>query len=318
MLLTLDEILALYAQGPEAIVDLVQNLQSQLEELRPLPQQRQQLAQRVKLLEDRLGKDSHNSSKPPSSDGFQKKPNPQSLRKKSGRPSGGQPGHPGHTLEFADKPDHTLLHRPPTCQGCGASLAEARVVDTERRQVLDLPPLALVVTEHQVPTCSCPACGQLNRGEFPSPVTAPVQYGASVKGLVTYLMHFQLLPYERVSILMADLFDAPLCEGTLQKTTHQAYAGLADVQAKIKEALTKAKSAHFDETGQRIGAKLNWLHVTSTPTLTYYESHPKRGKVALEAIGILPKFGGRAIHDGWSAYGGYGCDHALCNAHHLR
>src|SRR5258708_12539358 len=116
MLLTMDEILATYAAGPEAIVDLVQNLQSQLEQLRPLPKQMQQLAERVKILEDRLGKDSHNSSKPPSSDGLGKKPKPQSLRKKSGRPSGGQPGHPGHTLEFADKPDHTVLHRPDTSQ----------------------------------------------------------------------------------------------------------------------------------------------------------------------------------------------------------
>jgi len=318
MLLTLDEILALYAQGPEAIVDLVQTLQQQLEALRPLPQQMQQLAQRVKLLEDRQGKDSHNSSKPPSSDGLAQKPKPHSLRKKSGRPSGGQPGHPGHTLELAEKPDETLVHRPDTCQGCGASLSEALVLDTERRQVFDLPPPALVVTEHQVPTCSCPACGQLNRGAFPAHVTAPVQYGEGVKARVTYLMHFQLLPYERVATLMADLFGAPLCEGTLQKTTQQAYAGLAEVEAKIKQALTKAKSAHFDETGQRIGARLNWLHVTSTPTLTYYESHPKRGKAALTAIGILPKFAGRAIHDGWSAYAGYGCDHALCNAHHLR
>src|SRR5438046_2998647 len=178
MLLTLDENLAIYAQGPEAVVDLVQTLQQQLEQLRPLPQQMQQLSERVKLLEDRLGKDSHNSSKPPSSDGLKKKPKPRSLRSKSGRPSGGQPGHPGHTLELADKPDHTLVHRPSTCQGCGASLAEALVVDTERRQVLELPPLALVVTEHQVPTCSCPMCGQLNRGEFPSFFVAPVPYGA--------------------------------------------------------------------------------------------------------------------------------------------
>lgn len=131
-------------------------------------------------------------------------------------------------------------------------------------------------------------------------------------------MHFQLLPYERVATLMADLFDAPLCEGTLQKTTQQAHEALQNVEADIKTALINAKSAHFDETGQRIGAKLNWLHVTSTATLTYYKSHPKRGKTALEAIGILPKFGGRAIHDGWSAYGGYDCDHALCNSHHLR
>src|SRR5437667_5177937 len=145
MLLTLDEILAIYAQGPEAVVDLVQTLQQQIQQLQRLPQQVQQLSVRVKALEDQIGKDSHNSSKPPSSDGLKKKPKPQSLRQKSGRRSGGQPGHPGHTLEFAEKPNETIVHRLAACQGCGASLAEALVVDTERRQVFDLPVLALVV-----------------------------------------------------------------------------------------------------------------------------------------------------------------------------
>lgn len=306
-MLTREEFQALYDQGPDAVFTVVNTLQDAVGVL----------ALRVKQLEDRLGKDSHNSSKPPSSDGFNK-PNPKSQRGKSGRASGGQKGHPGRTLEFAEKPDHTVVYRPDFCQDCGASLAEVLPSETQRRQVFDLPPLALEVTEHQAQTCSCPACGTLNRAVFPEEVAQPVQYGPGVKALTTYLMHFQLLPYERVVTLMDDLFDAPLSEGTLFGATKQASTTLEAVEKAIVTALKTAKNAHFDETGQRIGGKLNWLHVTSTSRLTYYKSHSKRGKTALEAIGILSAFTGRAVHDGWSAYRNYACGHALCNAHHLR
>ena len=306
-MLTREEIQALYQQGPDAVIDLVNTLQDTVAVL----------TARVKQLEDRLGKDSHNSSKPPSSDGF-KKPNPKSQRGKRNRRSGGQKGHPGRTLEFADKPDTTVVHHPQFCQDCGAPLGEVPPTATERRQVFDLPPMALVVTEHQVQTCCCPACGKTNQAPFPEAVSQPVQYGPGVKALTTYLMHYQLLPYQRVVTLMDDLFGAPLSEGTLFGATQQAHKALASVEAKIVEALKKAPHAHFDETGQRIGGKLHWLHVTSTARLTYYKSHAKRGKAALEAIGILPEFTGRALHDGWSAYRGYDCRHGLCNAHHLR
>ena len=304
---TREEIHALYDQGPDAVVAEITTLQDAVGVL----------SLRVKQLEDRLAKDSHNSSKPPSSDGFNK-PNPKSQRQKSGRPSGGQKGHPGRTLELADNPDTILVHRRDFCQGCGASLADVLPAETQRRQVLDLPPLKLEVTEHQVPTCTCPACGTANRAAFPEEVAQPVQYGPGVKALTTYLMHFQLLPYERVVTLMDDLLGAPLSEATLFTATKQAASALAPVEEAIITALKSAKTAHFDETGQRIGGVLNWLHVTSTARLTYYKSHKKRGKAALEAIGILPVFTGRAIHDGWSAYRHYGCAHALCNSHHLR
>jgi transposase len=304
---TREEILACYAQGPDAVVDLVGALQDAVGVL----------SLRVKQLEDRLDKDSHNSSKPPSSDGF-KKPNPKSLRGKSGRSSGGQKGHPGRTLEFAENPERVVVHHPAVCKDCGVSLADVVASETKRRQVFDLPPLKLEVVEHQAHACPCPACGALNQADFPAGVAQQVQYGPGVKALGAYLMHFQLLPYERVVALMDDLFDAPLSEGTLFGATQEASDALQEVEEATVAALKAAKTAHFDETGQRIGGKLNWLHVTSTARLTYYESHPKRGKAALDTIGILPVFTGRAIHDGWSAYRHYECAHSLCNAHHLR
>jgi transposase len=314
-MITREEFQTIYDQGPDVVFALIAAMQATVE-----AQQRQTVAlsARVKELEGRLGKDSHNSSKPPSSDGLAKKPAPKSLRGKSGRRSGGQPGHRGHTLEFAECPDHTITYAPVSCQNCGASLKDAPIHKAERRQVFDLPPTALVVTEHQALTCSCQACGQNNKAEFPANVAHRVQYGPRVKALTTYLMHFQLLPFDRVCTLMEDLFGSSLSEGTLQSNTREAFSALRDVEAAIYEALLQAGVLHLDETGARIAGKLNWLHVASMAMLTYYAIDPRRGKTALDAIGILPRFRGRAIHDGWQAYGQYDCDHGLCNAHHLR
>jgi transposase len=308
-----DEFQILYDQGPDAVYALIVRMQATIDALQ---QQTAALTARVKQLEDRLGKDSHNSSKPPSTDGLAKKP--KSLRPISGRRTGGQHGHPGRTLEFAEQPDRTVMHTPTWCQQCGASLEQAPITDTQRRQVFDLPPLKLEVTEHQAQSRHCPHCGHENRGAFPEQVPHRVQYGSGIKALWTYLMHYQLLPFERVCELMSDLFDASLSEGTLHNITQEAALALADVENGIYDALCSAPIAHFDETGMRIAGKLNWLHVTSTPALTYYGVHAKRGSVAMDAIGILPQYRGRAVHDGLPAYSTYGCSHGLCNAHHLR
>ena len=310
-----EEFQLIYDQGPDAVYALIAAMQA----IRDTQQQQiVALTARVKELEDRLGKDSHNSSKPPSSDGLAKKPAPKSLRGKSGRRPGGQRGHRGCTLDLSDDPNHTIIHAPVSCEHCGASMTGAPIGSTDRRQVLDLPPTALVVTEHQVQTRCCTACGQNSSGEFPAEVTHRVQYGPRVKALTTYLMHFQLLPFGRVCTLMRDLFGSSLSQGTLQNNTQEAFTALKDVETAIYNALVKASVLHFDETGARIEGKLHWLHVTSTPNLTYYAVDERRGKTALDAIGILPKYRGRAIHDGWHVYGQYDCDHGLCNAHHVR
>jgi transposase len=312
-MITREEFQVLYDQGPDTIYALILSMQ---DTIKAQQQQIAALSARVKQLEDRLGKDSHNSSKPPSSDGLAKKP--KSLRAKSGRPSGGQHGHPGRTLEFAERPDHTVLHAPKQCGQCGHSLEQASVTDIKRRQVYDLPPLKLEVTQHQVQTRRCSHCGHDNEAEFPRHVSHRVQYGCGIKALWAYLMHYQLLPYERVCELMGDLFDASVSEGTLHNITQEAFNGLAEVETSIYKALCQAHIANFDETGMRIAGKLNWLHVASTKALTYYRVHAKRGPVAMSAIGILAQFHGRAIHDGLPAYTTYDCQHGLCNAHHLR
>ena len=277
------------------------------------------LTQIVQELQARLNKDSHNSSKPPSSDGMKKKPAPKSQRGQSGKPSGGQPGHRGSTLKMQAQPDHIVNHAPQACLSCGLSLRDVPAQgEGERRQVFDLPPLKLQVTEHRTERKTCPGCQQCHQGVFPASVSQPVQYGERIKGLAVYLTSYQMLPWERATTMLQDLFGASLSEGTLhhaQKDCHTIVQPLCD---QIKEAIQEADVAHFDETGQRVAVRLHWLHVACTPMLTYYAIHQKRGRAAIDEIGILAAFAGRAIHDGWSSYQSYAVEHGLCNAHHLR
>lgn len=321
------EIEAVYASGVAAVVELVAGLvarlseqQAQLtaQEQRLVGQEREivALTARVKELADRLGTDSHNSSKPPSSDGFAKKT--RSLRQKSGKKPGGQPGHPGSTLRFSEAPDEVVTHRPAACRGCGEVLAGEPATSVERRQVVDLPPVSLQVVEHRAERKACPRCGVTTAAEFPDAVTQPVQYGPRLQALGVYLVEYQLLPYDRANELLTDVFGGGPSEATLVAAVGRCAAELAETEAAIKAALRQAPVGHFDESGLRIAGQRQWLHVASTPTLTHYGVHPKRGKDASDAQGILPSFTGRAVHDGWAAYHQYDCAHALCNAHHLR
>lgn len=322
--MTRAEALAIYHAGPESVVRVLLAMDARLHALeQQIEQQMRELSvrleaseKRVKQLEEQLARNSRNSSQPPSSDGFDK-PSPKSLREKSTRPSGGQPGHPGQTLALAEKPDHTERHRVERCAGCGRWLAERPPDGIERRQVHDLPPLRLIVSEHQAERKCCP-CGHLNQALFPEGINAPVQYGPGVKAAAVYLKNYQFLPCERTCELLADLFACPMSQGTLANILDQCQERLEEPVRQIKEQIAQAPVVHFDESGSRVEKKLWWLHSASTADATYYEIHPKRGTEAFEAIGILPGFPGRAIHDFWKPYFSYDCAHGLCNAHHLR
>ena len=313
-MLTHEEIRAVYDQGPEAVIALVERLYTLMD------QQQAQIAElraRVQALEDQLATNSRNSSKPPSSDSFTKQT--RSLRQPSGRKTGGQPGHPGTTLQQVAVPDQTRIHEPAQCVACGASLAEVTGQPApERRQVFDLPPLKLEVTEHRVMLKECAVCGARNRGTFPAGVACGASYGAGVKGVLTYLNQAHLLPSERSGQIVADVFGQPVSAGTLEAAIDLCAAALAETETCIKQGLARAEVAHFDETGMYVEGKRMWLHSASTPQLTHYACHDQRGATATKAIGILPAFGGRAIHDGFSSYWQYDCAHGLCNAHHLR
>jgi transposase len=275
------------------------------------------LVARVQELEARLAKDSHNSSKPPSSDGLGRKT--KSLRRRSGKRPGGQLGHRGETLRLVATPDVVVEHRPAVCTSCRTPLDEASVVLRERRQVRELPAVRLVVSEHQALHVRCLACQAVSVGTFPTTVPSRAQYGPHLRALCAYLVEQQLVPYGRVRELLGDLFGAPVSVGTLVEWVQEAAAVLEPVEAQMEEALRQAPVLHNDETGVRRAGTLAWAHVASTSRLTHYAIHAKRGREATDAIGILPDFSGVSVHDGWKPYWRYTqCRHALCNIHHLR
>ena len=278
---------------------------------------------RIAELEAQLRASSRNSSRPPSSDGLSKSaadPKKRSLRRSSGRKQGGQAGHEGARLEAVATPDELVAHPPERCDGCDGDLADAeRLVGGESRQVFDLPEGALLrVVEHVAERRRC-GCGRVSSGEFPAGVGAPTQYGPGVRALGVYLCVFQHLPYDRAAQALADIASASVSTGTLTTWVTAAAAGLCDFDERLRGLLVAAPVAHFDETGARIAGRLGWVHSASTETLTRYTAHQRRGSEAIDAAGVLPAFEGVAVHDGWAPYRNYpGCEHGLCNIHHLR
>lgn len=315
-MLSRDEILAIYAAGPEAVVQAIETLQTAQVQLL---QQVGLLTARVAELEARLNKDSHNSSKPPSSDGLAKKPaRTRSQRRRSGKKSGGQKGHPGAHLAWSDHPTHQEVFAPSACRACGTSLAEAKVVKCERRQRVDLPEPKLDITDYEAQHRECPACHAVTAGEFPADVPPGVSYGPRAKTAMVYLRTAQFLSAERTAETLGELFGLWASEGT-QETAHStAHTTLEPVVEALKTALKHQTGLTVDESGLRVAGRLHWIHVMGTDHLTYYAQHPKRGTKAIEAIGVLPGFKGWMMHDALPAYLKLEGRHALCNSHLLR
>jgi len=294
-------------------------LRAQVAEAAALRAQVQELLSQNQELQARLAKDSHNSSKPPSSDPVARK-RPRSQRRRSGKRPGGQLGHPGETLHLVATPDELVEHRPAVCSTCQTPLDEtAPVVGYERRQVQELPSVRLLVREHRALHVRCLACTQVSVGAFPAEAPSRAQYGPGLRALVVYLVEQQLIPYARVRELLADVLGAHASLGTLTRWVQQGAEVLRPVEDAIKTALQRAPALHSDETGIRRAGKLAWAHVSCTARLTHYAIHPKRGQEATDAIGILPGYRGVSLHDGWKPYRRYtACRHARCNIHHLR
>jgi transposase len=260
-------------------------------------------ARRIAKLKGRLAKDSQNSSKPPASDGLARRR--RATRRPSGNKPGGQPGHAGHTLALVATPDVVEPHGPLVGGQCHQSLAGVAGVVVERRQVRDLAPPRLAVTEHQALAVRCPACQAITRGAFPGAVRAPAQCGPRLRALAVYLHAYQLVPEERTHEALADEFGCPVSDGTVAAWGAQAATTLAPTVAHIADLVAAAPHQHSDETGIRIGGRLHWLHVDNTRWLAHLAWHPKRGAAALEAIGLWPRFHGQATHDRWASYDHY-------------
>ena len=271
------------------------------------------LLARIAELERRLGLNSSNSGKPPSSEGLQKPNRTRSLRARLGNKPGGQKGHPGETLRQSATPDEIVGHYPASCSGCGAALTPAMSRSHAARQVFDLPePQPLRITEHCVHACTCTACGTRTRAAFPADVNAPVQYGRRIAAFAVYLLHAQFLPEDRLASLMADLFGVRLTAATLARMSRSCALSLHGFGEAVRDLVAGARVKHMDETGFRIGGKTQWLHVASNAWLTCYRVSAKRGSLMAAVSGIV-------VHDHWKPY--YTMpevQHALCNAHHLR
>lgn len=269
-------------------------------------------------LRRQLGQDSRNSSKPPSTDSPFDKPAPKSLRRRSGRKPGGQPGHPGETLRQVDDPDEVVVHEPAECRCCGLGLSGRPVSAVTRRQCFDIPPVKVKVTEHQLVEREC-ACGARTAAASPDGVDAPVQYGPRIAAIIVYLYVGQFLSKQRTAAALAELFGTPVSHGTVAAMAARAAAGLGGFLEVVRERIAGAPVAHFDETGLRVEGKLRWVHSASTGKYSLITVHDRRGTAAMDAAGVLPGFTGVAVHDAWAPYDTYTeAAHALCNSHVLR
>ena len=276
-----------------------------------------ELQAEVRRLRDAAAQNSRNSSRPPSTDGAER-PKPKSLRKKSGRKSGGQPGHPGRTLESSDTPKHVEVHPLLECV-CGEDLSKTPAVDYQRRQVFDLPSLELECKEHRAEIKECPCCHRTVVADFPADVKAPVQYGKNFRALLAYLYDAQEGASLRIREMCAEMFGYAVSEGTLQSARQEQYEALEPFENRLQELLPQEPVLHADETSVPIDKVRHWLHVLCTPLLTFFAIHRSRGKAGIEAAGIIPRFTGWLMHDFLSSYLGFeNCLHTFCKSHLLR
>lgn len=285
--------------NPDAVVDLILNLEKRIEEL-----------------EARLNMNSRNSSKPPSSDGLNK-PSPKSLRQKSQRATGGQPGHEGKTLEQVDNPDQIHELKLEVDPDSGVALSEGQIVATIKRQVFDLPGPKLEVTEYIAYIYELED-GQRVCADFPRGIDGAVQYGFRFQAWLVYLSDYQMIPLRRIRSMCADLFGYSVSEATIVAARERCANNLEGFMEVTGERLGKAAVLHADETGMRVENKTVWLHSLSNTEYTRYHIDPKRGYDAIERMGILKDYSGWLVHDFWPAYFKLLCNHAMCNQHIVR
>jgi len=293
----LEELLKILEAKYECAVQRIEELEKENAELRA-----------------RLNKNSNNSSKPPSSDGYRKQA--KITAPKNGI-KGGQKDHRGNTLHQVDNPDKIELCTPDTCE-CGHHFTSTDMYSPEKRQLFDLPQPKLFVTEYQIFKAKCPECGKVQAGA--TPLKAPVQYGNGVKTLITMLNTQYTIPLNKIRQLVSDLFGFSINEATIQASNKSLHEQLLETEAIIKETVKSSEVVNVDETGIRIDKKLHWIHTNSTPLHTCLFAHRNRGKEAINSEkGIVPELKQWLVHDCWSSYFPFdNAKHALCGAHLIR
>ena len=270
-------------------------------------------------LRARLDSNSHNSNKPPSSDGYKKQTVKPALPKGKGRSQGSQKGHKGHTLQQVESPDKTVTCIPGICT-CGHEFKKEQLILAEKRQGFDLPQPKLEITEYQIFKACCPACGQEQKGVAPEGVNAPAQYGNKVKAFVVLLNVHYKLPFKKIQLLFSDLFGYPINESTISLAGEICYEKLEESERIIKSKIIGTNVVHADETGLRTAGKLHWLHTATTLLYTYLFVHEKRGSGAIQSNkSVLRDYIGWLVHDCWGRYFNLqNLKHAICGAHILR
>jgi len=270
-------------------------------------------------LRARLESNSHNSNKPPSSDGYKKQTVKPGLPKGKGSSQGGQKGHKGHTLQQVESPDKIVTCLPGICT-CGHEFKKDQLILSEKRQVFDLPQPKLEITEYQIFKASCPVCGKEQKGVTPEGVNAPAQYGNKVKAFAVLLNVHYKLPFKKIQLLFSDLFGYPINESTISLAGEKCYEKLEESERIIKSKIIAENVVHADETGLRTAGKLHWLHTATTRLYTYLFIHEKRGAGAIQSNkSVLRDYIGWLVHDCWGSYFNLEkLKHAICGAHILR
>lgn len=307
----------------DELAALVLALRGELDELKAqvaeLTAENAELKAENAELKRQLGRNSQNSSTPPSADGLAKPP-PKSMRRKSGRRPGKQPGTPGTALAQVERPDRRVRHFPRRCGGCSRRLKRSwRAAEPVRRQVFDVPEMKVHVTEHVLHALACP-CGRVTRADAPAQASAPAVYGPNVTALAAYLSAQHHLPVGRVAEVLADVAGIEVSTGWVTEACKRTERSLALAGEAIREAITDADVAHFDESVTRVAGRNHWMHAAATATLTAFHIDSRgRSAESINAFGILPRFTGVAVHDAYKAYDSFTtCTHALCNAHVVR
>jgi transposase len=271
-----------------------------------------QLMAEIAELKARLNQNSSNSSVPPSANPYSKL---KSLREKSGKKPGGQPGHKGHGLNLPHVPDQTVTLEAEKYAGCGADLQgiNGRVIDT--RYKIDFEVKTVVIAYEQTEAI-CPHCGTKTVADMSENLTATKQYGEGVDAAVVLLNQYGNVSVDKTTKLLSSLLDMPMSGGTVINIVNRCAKSSKTTLEYIAESLKKSKILHVDETGVRVKGKNRWLHTASNAEYTYNTISMKRGRVGTDANGVLKDFRGTAIHDSLRQYFGYdNCFHALCGAH---
>ena len=282
------------------------------------------LQETINDLKRQLNQNSQNSSKPPSADGY-KRPKPKSMREKSGKKPGGQKGHAGAHMTVPHAPDETVLHYPKKCQKCKflqrCINSENAFECAEKRYEADIE-FRTVVTEHQaMKVCKCMRGPQLcgARAEFPDGINSRVRYGDNFAVLCSILNTYGAVSHSRIATIIRNIAGVSLSEGTVNSMVARCADKVEDAVDKTKKLLQESAVVHFDETGVRVGGRLHRVHNSSSGRYTYLTVSQKRGEAGIADNGVLPAFGGVAVHDCWASYFNFEiAGHAVCGVHLLR